>query len=80
MTKPLAKCQKCGKLAVWEYAPSDGVGSYCDECVPRGCSCNVIDHRDESPDAEQDRDELGRLMPCVEYWFWPDGFEILDEA
>lgn len=33
----------CGKVAVWAYMPgfSDNENPYfCDECVPRGCSCN----------------------------------------
>jgi hypothetical protein len=33
----------CGKVAVWDYMPgySGGGNSYsCDDCVPRGCSCN----------------------------------------
>jgi len=38
------KC-KCGSLAVWDYMPSyEGKKKedryYCDECVPRGCSCH----------------------------------------
>lgn len=37
-------CSECGSLAYWMYMPG-GSGSieedvYCDECVPRGCSCN----------------------------------------
>lgn len=32
---------KCGEKAVWIYMPmSDRHPYYCDECVPRGCSCN----------------------------------------
>ena len=38
-----AKC-KCGKMAVWLYMPSNemdpGDDMCCDDCVPRGCSCN----------------------------------------
>lgn len=36
------KCD-CGKMAMWVYAPgfSSGASPYfCDDCVPRGCSCN----------------------------------------
>lgn len=36
------KCN-CGNVALWMYAPgySDNSNSYhCDDCVPRGCSCN----------------------------------------
>lgn len=32
-------CCVCGKEAVWCYMP--GGECYCDDCVPRGCSCNV---------------------------------------
>ena len=30
---------KCGNVAVWCYLPTDAC--YCDECVPRGCDCNI---------------------------------------
>lgn len=33
----------CGKMAVWLYGPSysEGVNPFhCDDCVPRGCTCN----------------------------------------
>lgn len=33
---------ECGKVATWEYVPSTKLHPYyCDDCVPRGCSCNV---------------------------------------
>ena len=32
------KCLNCGKVATWAYMP--GTSHYCDEHVPRGCSCN----------------------------------------
>lgn len=37
------KCAKCGKEAVWGYLPSgeNHLLHFCDDCVPRGCSCNV---------------------------------------
>lgn len=35
----LSKCDICGKTATWLYMP--GGRFYCDDCVPRGCSCNV---------------------------------------
>lgn len=56
-------CDKCGKnkSSVWAYMP--GKQKYCDECVPRGCSCN------ENEDGTQDLDLLGRPMPCCEYWY-----------
>jgi len=38
------KCADCGKLATWMYMPgdSDEGTEYCDNCVPRGCSCNEV--------------------------------------
>jgi hypothetical protein len=44
LPRSLATCMKCGALAQWRYAPSGPRMDYCDDCVPRGCSCNVIDH------------------------------------
>lgn len=41
----------CGNVAVWDYLPgySDGSNSYsCDDCVPRGCSCNWIPVKGEA--------------------------------
>lgn len=74
----------CGALATWDYAPAP-IGrsrAFCDDCVPRGCSCNAIGYPyDEDMDEytgeeEQERDERGRLLPCIEYDFdengWPE--------
>ena len=75
----LARCMTCGNLAVWELVPSDSYGEYCDSCVPRGCSCNVIDFA--NPKArKQHRDDEGRLLPCCEYWFWEEGFPASPKA
>ena len=74
----------CGKLAVWLYAP-DSQYFACDDCVPRGCSCNrepkfEFDH--ESPEAAnpdnyyEPTDEKGRKYPCCEWWYDEKGFEI----
>lgn len=36
------KCSHCENDAVWFYMPSsNGMVNFCDECVPRGCTCNV---------------------------------------
>ena len=36
------RCSKCDNMAVWLYMPSSkGRVFFCDNCVPRGCSCNV---------------------------------------
>ena len=39
----IVQCMKCPKPAQWEHAPAGSKGEYCEDCVPRGCSCNVID-------------------------------------
>lgn len=63
---------KCGKPAVWLYMPGDG--QYCDDCVSRGCSCNI-----DYETGLEDTDELGRLLPCCEYgWVGdPPGPEVV---
>jgi len=41
----------CGKIAVWSYAPATSNKRnpyYCDDCVPRGCSCND-EYEDDDP-------------------------------
>lgn len=35
----------CGKVAIWCYGPGFSSGNnlnFCNDCVPRGCSCNYI--------------------------------------
>lgn len=45
------KCGRCGKTAIWLYLPSShGINFFCDDCVPRGCTCNVMDLDMEEPD------------------------------
>lgn len=43
---------KCGKKAVWFYMPArdDNHYAYCDDCVPRGCSCHNWYTSELSPD------------------------------
>lgn len=44
MKKRYRKCCKCGKTATWLYMPdSNSERWYCDDCVNRGCTCNVHD-------------------------------------
>lgn len=65
-------CKKCGAVAVWLYMP--GTSTYCDDCVPRGCSCNLRP-KDNLTEEELDnpnnwyelRDEQGKLLPCCEF-------------
>lgn len=72
-TKTKLKC-KCGKLAVWDYAPSDAVAYYCEDCVPRGCSCNYDDETDT-----METDDQGRELPCCEYFYNEKGHESYDD-
>ena len=53
-------CIVCGKKAKWSYMPS--TENYCDNHVPRGCSCN---HDEDGTDT---LDEQGRKQPCCEYF------------
>lgn len=67
-------CIVCGELAIWAYGPK--AGSYCDNCVPRGCSCNFYPVSEDSEELIEERDEQGRRQPCCEYIFNTDGFDI----
>lgn len=65
----------CGAPGVWFYMPMSDQPKpyYCEEHVPRGCSCNI------DPDTGvEDTDELGRLLPCCEY-YWLGECEAEDE-
>ena len=84
------KCVKCGKhpSGGWLYMPEDGDNVdyfYCDDCVPRGCSCNSELKEGIEWDSEEAKnpdnyyepvDEKGRKYPCCEYWwFEKNGFD-----
>ena len=72
------ECCICGKNATWSYMP--GASDYCDDCVPRGCSCNLepkpkfdyIETYEEEPHNpehwQKAKDDKGRELPCCEYW------------
>lgn len=63
-------CQKPGCTAIATWLLLSGDDAYCDEHVPRGCSCQIsID------DGTPNRDDKGRLLPCVEYIFDEEGFD-----
>ena len=67
-------CQRCRiKKAVWVYVPNSHY-FYCDDCISRGCSCNV-----DPNTGVEDTDEKGRLLPCCEYDYDLDGFDDPDE-
>lgn len=58
-------CHSCKvRVAAWTYMPAKRgePADFCEECVPRGCSCNV----DE--DGKENLDAKGRRLPCCEYW------------
>ena len=68
--EPENKCLICNNKSRWIYMPSGE--EFCDSCVPRGCSCNLepIDGDWENQNPEnwvENKDELGRLLPCCEY-------------
>ena len=76
-------CDKCNKIAVWVYL-SNSTPHYCDDCIPRGCSCNIIypddyDYENFPPltpeEYKEQTDDLGRPMPCQEYHYSESGFE-----
>jgi hypothetical protein len=61
----------------------------CDECVDRGCSCNIDpktyeQYTDENgdtqfrigKDSKELTDEQGRLLPCCEYSYEPEGMDL----
>jgi hypothetical protein len=67
------RCDFCNaKMATWEYMPRD-FEYYCDDCVPRGCSCNLIGDVDDESGIEA-TDELGRLLPCCEFLYSKNGW------
>lgn len=46
---------RCGKLATWDYMPSSTnpeYNYYCEDCVPRGCSCHE-EYTVNSPQAHE---------------------------
>jgi len=66
----LEKCN-CGEVATWLYMPSSNMVHpfCCDDCVPRGCSCNnryigtTYDFQDDGPDLSEDGIE-GKIGNC----------------
>jgi len=69
------KCHICNKKATWDYAPSSPVLEFynrffCDDCVPRGCSCQC----DE--DGMPYTDSNGKEYPCIEYFEEPNGWDM----
>lgn len=76
-------CCRCSMKAVWFYLPwSEGKirrdHYFCEACVRRGCSCNLITDPGEGDigmqTGEQYKDDQGRLLPCIEYDFNSSGY------
>lgn len=64
---------KCGNKATWHYTPCNEDQVACDDCVPRGCSCNLEPrdgniHNDSPDNWYQPLDDQGRKWPCCEWW------------
>lgn len=67
------RCDFCHtKIATWEYMPRS-FEYYCDDCVPRGCSCNLLGGEDDESGIEA-TDEQGRLLPCCEFDYSQNGW------
>ena len=68
-------CHKCSNVATWWYIPGreNSDDYYCDQCVPRGCSCETDDH------GQYILDEKGRPLPCCEYDFNENGWNDSDD-
>lgn len=54
------KC-KCGSMATYYYMPSykgkeEDENYFCEQCVPRGCSCTSYQKDDESPRGVEGKD------------------------
>lgn len=66
-------CHKCSKMATWNYMPGKGesIDYYCDDCVPRGCSCIENENGVEQVDPT---DRLNRVFPCCEYMYNENGW------
>ena len=73
-------CLVCGvEKAVWSIASGKTEKFYCNDHVPRGyCNCNAYrgDLNPRHPLAERQLDDDGRELPCVDFWYDPDGYEV----
>lgn len=62
-------CDTCAKeIAVWAYMP--GKSDFCENCVPRGCSCNT-EITPEHPGAETEYGNMG-INPPEKNFKWID--------
>ena len=63
------KCA-CGNKSTWCYLPSQSKPEYpyfCDDCVPRGCSCN---HEFTPTSEEGVKSGFGEIPPSGNDWKW----------
>jgi len=75
------RCFKCKQMATWYYMPASvdkhkPSSYYCDDCVSRGCGCNIIDDTGTDPTYEQYKDLTGRELPCCEYNYNEEGYKM----
>jgi hypothetical protein len=64
------KCIKCKTSdACWFYEMKSNKG-YCEDCVNRDCGCQFNEEINDYY-----RDELGRILPCVDYIYFEEGIE-----
>lgn len=88
-----SKCDKTATWWYAPYSPSKIQinAFYCEDHISRGCSCQealkpgVSEKYDEygnidnsSEDYEYYTDSLGRALPCIEYDYSEDGFDIME--
>ena len=80
----------CGKIATWLYLPS-AVFMCCDDCVPRGCTCNQYSYSEFEPEGTEgldwkqsefdgfweELDGFGRQLPCIEWTYKENGWDNL---
>jgi hypothetical protein len=64
-------------MATWYYGPwskgdDEKTHYFCDECVSRGCSCQI-----DSDTGLARLDRKGRELPCVEFSNYPNGCLII---
>jgi len=80
-SKDFIPCVVCGAKAYWSYI--SGSCNYCDNHVPRGCSCNLVLKKNIEYDSEEAKDsknyvepldEKGRRYPCCEYFIIEEEF------
>ena len=70
-------CCQCSHRATWYYVPWSKVDDekshyYCDDCVSRGCSCQI-----DSDTGLARLDKKNRELPCVEFTNYSDGQLII---